>query len=162
MGIEHGRSTWVHGRVSADTEAGVLQGGGDPINEAGRLTRWRGAKNGPREIRKIADALDDTKAPPEGLSLHVAAMEHAESELNAQLGGLKLHVRNIASHGLRQTEVVHARFWTYTKGVRDQVVDRGQLRNTVGNWWQVVVQDAQHVRGSGLDEDVFRQPKTFA
>jgi hypothetical protein len=41
--------------------------------------------------------LDDTQTPPKGLSLHVAAMEHADSELNAQLSGLKLHVRDIAS-----------------------------------------------------------------
>jgi hypothetical protein len=52
-------------------------------------------------------------------------MEHAQSELNAQLSGLKLYVRDIASHGLRQAKVVHASFWTYAKSVSDQVVDRG-------------------------------------
>ena len=77
MGVEHGRSAWVHERVSADTEAGVLQRGGDPIDKAGRLTRRRSAKGGPREVRQLADALDDPKTPPEGLSLHIAAMEHA-------------------------------------------------------------------------------------
>jgi hypothetical protein len=73
-------------------------------------------------------------------------MEHAQSELNAQLGGLKLHIRNIASHGLRQPKVVRASFWIYAKSVGDQVVDRGQLRNTVGDRWQVIIQDAHHVR----------------
>jgi hypothetical protein len=58
--------------------------------------------------------------------------------------------------------VVYASFWTCAKSVSDQVVDRGQLRNTVRNRWQIVVQNAQHVRGSGLNEDVFRQPKSFA
>ena len=79
----------------------MLQGGGDPVNKAGWLPRRRGAKGGPREVRDFSDALDDAKTPSKGLALHVAAVEHAEGELNAQLGGLELDVRNIASHGFR-------------------------------------------------------------
>ena len=97
MGVDHGRSAWVHERVGADAEAGVLQRGGDPVYKTGRLTWRRGAEDGPGKIRNFADALDDTQTPPKGLSLHVAAMEHADSELNAQLSGLELHVRDIAS-----------------------------------------------------------------
>ena len=75
----------------------MLQRGGDPVDKTGRLTWRRSAQGGPGEIRNFSDALDDTQTPPKSLSLHVAAMEHADSELNAQLSSLELHVRDIAS-----------------------------------------------------------------
>ena len=61
----------------------MLQRGGDPVDKTGRLTWRRGAQCRPGEIRNLSNTLDDTQTPPKGLSLHVTAMEHADSELNA-------------------------------------------------------------------------------